>query len=64
MRPASQILSSPYVDADSLLRSLPLTSLHEVRAVLLERLERHRDALRILVHALHQPRLAEEYCDR
>jgi hypothetical protein len=36
----------------------------EIRALMLERLGRHKEALSVYVHELHSMKLAEEYCDR
>ncbi|KAK9866881.1 hypothetical protein WJX84_002836 [Apatococcus fuscideae] len=60
----TMILTGKFVDHGRLLRVVPTTSLLEIRALLLERLGRHHEALRIYVHQLDSPLLAEEYCDR
>jgi ABC-type hemin transport system ATPase subunit len=38
--------------------------LPEIRALMLERLGRHREALVLYVHDLHDLNAAEAYCDR
>lgn len=48
--------------AGQILASLPATFLRE-KAMLLGKLNRHEDALRILYHDLHSLELALEYCD-
>ncbi|KAL4436979.1 hypothetical protein ABPG75_004118 [Micractinium tetrahymenae] len=58
------ILGSRFLDYEALLRVMPQHRLLEVRAALLERLGRHTEALRILVHRLRSAPQAEAYCDR
>ena len=41
-----QLLSSSHIDSNRLLNVLPASSLPEIRALLLEQLGRHKDALR------------------
>lgn len=56
--------SSPAYDAASLLTMLPAEpALPAVRAELLGRLGRHRDALRLYVEGMHDIAQAEAYCD-
>jgi hypothetical protein len=58
------VLASEHLDAAALLRLLPPGRLLEARAALLERLGRDLEALRLLVHRLARPDLAEAYADR
>jgi hypothetical protein len=58
------VLASEHLDAAALLRLLPPGRLFEARAALLERLGRDLEALRLLVHRLARPDLAEAYADR
>lgn len=46
------------------LDKLPQGQLLEIRGLMLERLNRHRDALRLYVHDMKDVDLAEAYCDR
>ncbi|KAK9844012.1 hypothetical protein WJX81_001849 [Elliptochloris bilobata] len=58
------VTTSQHIDAARLLLLAPKGGFLELRALLLERLDRHMDALRIYVHSMKAPRLAEAYCDR
>ncbi|GIL77647.1 hypothetical protein Vretifemale_7143 [Volvox reticuliferus] len=58
------VYTSPYIDPGYVLDKLPLGELLEIRALMLERLGNHREALRLYVHALRDLAAAEAYCDR
>ncbi len=58
------VYSSPHIDPEYVLAKLPPSSLLEIRALMLERLGRHREALTLYVHGLKDLQLAEAYCDR
>eukprot|EP01025_Chloroclados_australasicus_P060217 TRINITY_DN770_c0_g1_i4.p1 TRINITY_DN770_c0_g1~~TRINITY_DN770_c0_g1_i4.p1 ORF type:complete len:1021 (-),score=156.04 TRINITY_DN770_c0_g1_i4:413-3475(-) len=59
------ILTSPYIDHRRLMQHMPAGSyLLEIRALLMEKLGQHKEALRVYVHELKAPQLAEAYCDR
>ncbi len=58
------VYTSPYIDPSYVLDKLPPGELLEIRALMLERLGRHREALRLFVHAMHDLPAAEAYCDR
>jgi hypothetical protein len=58
------VYTSPYINPDYVLSQLPPDSLLEIRALMLERLNRHSEALQLYVHGLHNLGLAEAYCDR
>ncbi|KAK9829459.1 hypothetical protein WJX72_005979 [[Myrmecia] bisecta] len=58
------ISSSEHLDAERLLSVLPSHSAPEIRALLLERLGRHSEALQIYVHRMKDVKKAEAYCDR
>ena len=50
--------------AEHMLQLLPADGFVRERALVLSRLGRHEDVLRIYVQALGAPKLAEQYCDR
>ncbi|KXZ52313.1 hypothetical protein GPECTOR_10g945 [Gonium pectorale] len=58
------VYTSPYIDPGYVLDKLPPGELLEIRALMLERLGCHRDALRLYLHALRDLGAAEAYCDR
>ena len=58
------VYTSPYIDPDYVLSKLPPDSLLEIRALMLERLDRHQEALSLYVRGLKNLGLAEAYCDR
>ncbi|KAF5838923.1 hypothetical protein DUNSADRAFT_1939 [Dunaliella salina] len=58
------VYTSPYIDPDYVLTKLPPGQLPEIRALMLERLRRHREALSLYVHDLRSLSAAEAYCDR
>ncbi len=49
---------------DSRVASLSAGELPEIRALMLERLARHQEALELYLYDLHDLRSAEAYCDR
>ncbi|KAK2079170.1 hypothetical protein QBZ16_002861 [Prototheca wickerhamii] len=58
------ILRGAPIDLEGLLRLLPRDRLLELRAAVLERLGRHREALDLFVRRLGSLAAAEAYCDR
>ncbi|GLC77792.1 hypothetical protein PLESTB_000955600 [Pleodorina starrii] len=58
------VYTSPYIDPSYVLDKLPQGELLEIRALMLERLGSHREALQLYVHALRDLAGAEAYCDR
>ncbi|BDA43540.1 Vam6/Vps39-like protein [Coccomyxa sp. Obi] len=60
------VIKSEHIDAQRILLVVPLEDKRflEIRALLLEHLGRHQEALEIYVHQMKEPRLAEAYCDR
>ncbi|KAF6257282.1 hypothetical protein COO60DRAFT_26268 [Scenedesmus sp. NREL 46B-D3] len=58
------VYASEHIDPEYVLSKLGQGQLLEIRALMLERLGRHREALSVYIHDLRAMRLAEEYCDR
>lgn len=55
---------SEYYAAEKLLPLFAVNDLYEERAILLSRLQKHREALETQVYHLGDNKLAEEYCDK
>lgn len=58
------VYSSDFIDPEYVLSKLGQGQLLEIRALMLERLGRHREALSVYIHDLKAIDLAEQYCDR
>ena len=58
------VYTSPFIDPEYVISKLPQNALLEIRALMLERLGRHREALILYIHGLHSLSLVEAYCDR
>lgn len=58
------VYSSDHIDPEYVLSKLGQGQLLEIRALMLERLGRHREALSVYIHDLKRIDLAEQYCDR
>ncbi|KAJ6226633.1 cnh domain containing [Anaeramoeba flamelloides] len=57
------IKQSEYYDSQSILDEIGDSPLWEIKVQLLKRLERHRDALSLLVYRIEVPELIYQYCD-
>ncbi|KAJ6227534.1 cnh domain containing [Anaeramoeba flamelloides] len=57
------IKQSEYYDSQSILDEIGDSPLWEIKVQLLKRLERHRDALSLLVYRIEEPKLIYQYCD-
>lgn len=58
------VYSSDFINPEYVLSKLGQGQLLEIRALMLERLGRHREALSVYIHDLKAIDLAEQYCDR
>lgn len=58
------LITSPNIDATDVLGTIPHDSLLELQALLLERKQNHRSALRVYIQCLDDLTLAVALCDR